>query len=152
MAKPQKLLHSCIGAHARVHVRFLQRVCMHFDRCCEHCDHACAGVYVRQVLWTSAYIFAYKLAPRYAYALRLMYVQFVHSALGNEDGGVQLVYEGFFCLAWGLIFDRRRDKIVCAFSIFNAGGSVCGCRCVYTHTHTHSLHIWDTRVWAQGSG
>ena len=23
------------------------------------------------------------------------------------------------------------------FSIFNAGGGVCGCICVYTHTHTH---------------
>ena len=46
MAK--KFLHSCIGAHARVHVHFLRRVCIHFDRCCEH--HACVGVYVRQVL------------------------------------------------------------------------------------------------------
>jgi len=46
MAK--KLLQCCIGAHARVHVHFLRRVCMHFNRCCEH--HACAGVYVRQAL------------------------------------------------------------------------------------------------------
>jgi len=30
-----KLLHRCIGAHARVHVHFLRTVCMHFDRCCE---------------------------------------------------------------------------------------------------------------------
>jgi len=51
MAK--KLLHLCIGAHAQVHVHFLRRVCMNLDRCCEH--HACAGVYVRQVLWTSAW-------------------------------------------------------------------------------------------------
>ena len=27
--------------------------------------------------------------------------------------------------------------LVCVFSNFNAGGSVCGCVCVYTHTHTH---------------
>ena len=40
MAK--NLLHRCIGAHARVHVHFLLRVCMHFDRCCKH--HACACV------------------------------------------------------------------------------------------------------------
>ena len=46
MAK--RLLYRCIGAHAGVHVHFLRRECMHFDKCCEH--HACAGVYVRQVL------------------------------------------------------------------------------------------------------
>ena len=71
-----------------------------------------------------------------------MYVQFVYSALGNEDGGVQLVYEATCCLAWGVIFDRRRDRsVVCVFSIFDAGGSVCGCRCVYTHTHTYTAHM-----------
>jgi len=72
-----------------------------------------------------------------------MYVQLVHLALGNENGGVQLVYEGTCCLAWGDIFDRRRDHrgIVCVFSILNAGGSVCGCMCVYTHTHTHTEHM-----------
>ena len=42
------------------------------------------------------------------------------------------------CLAWGAIFDRRKDSsVVCVFSIFNAGGSVCVCECVYTQTHTH---------------
>jgi len=71
-----------------------------------------------------------------------MYVQFVHSALGNEGGGVQLVYEGTCCLAWGVVFDRRRHMgVFCVFSIFNAGGSVCGCRCVYMHTHTHTAHM-----------
>jgi len=47
-------------------------------------------------------------------------------------------------LAWGVIFDRSRDRgvqVVCVFSIFNAGGSVCGCRCVYAHTHTHTAHM-----------
>ena len=38
----------------------------------------------------------------------------------NEDGGVQLVYESTCCLAWGVIFDRRKDKgVVCVVSIFN---------------------------------
>jgi len=45
-------------------------------------------------------------------------------------------------LAWGLIFDKRRDGgIICVFSIFNAGGSVRENMCVYTHTHTHTAHI-----------
>ena len=39
-----------------------------------------------------------------------------------------LVYESSCCLAWGAIFDRRKDSgVVCVFSIFNAGGSVCVC-------------------------
>jgi len=57
---------------------------MHSDRCSQH--HACAGVYVKQVLCASAYIFAYTLATGCAYAL--IYVQFVHLALWNDDGGV----------------------------------------------------------------
>ena len=106
---------------------FCGKCAMHSDRCSEH--HTCAGVYVNQVLCASAYIFAYTLAAGCAYAL--MYVQFVHLALGNEGGGVQQVYEGTCCLLW-----RRRDRsVVCVFSVFNAVGSVCGC--IRTHTHTH---------------
>ena len=42
---------------------------------------------------------------------------------------------------WGVDFDRRRDTgVVCVFSDFDAGGSVCGCMCVYAHTHTHTAH------------
>ena len=49
---------------------------------------------------------------------------------------------GTCCLAWEVIFERRRDRgVVCVFSIFNAGGSVCGCMCVYTHTHIHTAHM-----------
>jgi len=134
----KKLLHRCIGVHARVHVYFLRRVCMHFDRCCKH--RACAGVYCIQAVRTSVYTFAYTLATGCAYAL--MYVQFVHLALGNEDGGVQLVNESTCCLVWRVIFDRRKDRgVVCVFSIFDAGGSVCECMWVYTHTHTHTAQM-----------
>jgi len=120
-----------------------------FDRCCEH--HACAGVYVRQVLWTSACTFAHTLAAGCAHVL--MYVQFVHLALGNEDGGVQLVYESTCCLVWGVIFDSLKSRgVVCVCSIFKVGGSVCGCICVYTHTHAHLLHRWGALLWAQESG
>jgi len=56
---------------------------------------------------------------------------FFHLALGNEDGGVQLVYDSACCLAWGVICGRRKDSgVVYVFSIFIAGGSVCGCGCV----------------------
>ena len=61
---------------------------------------------------------------------------------GNEDGGVQLVYESTRCLVRRIIFNRRKDRgIVCIFSIFKAGGSVCGCMCVYTLTHTHTAQV-----------
>jgi len=71
-----------------------------------------------------------------------MYVQFVHLALRDEDRGVQLVYESTCCLAWGVIFDRRKDRgVVSDFSIVNVEGSVCGCMCVYTHTHAHTAQM-----------
>ena len=62
-------------------------------------------------------------------------------ALGNEDGGVQLVYESTCCLAWRLIFDWRKDRgVVCVFCIFGPGGSVCGCMSVY-RAHTHAAQM-----------
>jgi len=65
-----------------------------------------------------------------------------HLALGNEDGGVHLVYESAYCLAWGAIFDRRKDSgVVYVFSSFNEGGSVCVCECVYMNTHTHTAQV-----------
>ena len=68
-------------------------------------------------------------------------------ALGNEDGGVQLVYEINCCLACWVVFDRRRDRgVVCVFFIFNAGGSVCVCMCVYTHTYTHTAQMGYSNV------
>jgi len=76
------------------------------------------------------------------YAFRQGYAQFVHSALADEGGGVQLVYEGNCCLAWGVIFDKRKDRgAVCVFSILNAVGSVCGSMCMYTHTHKHTTQM-----------
>jgi len=57
-------------------------------------------------------------------------------------GGFRLVYESTRCLAWGAVFDRRKDRgCVCVSSIFNAVGEVCGCMCVYTHTQTHTAQI-----------
>ena len=71
-------------------------------------------------------------------------MQFVHLELGIKNGGVQLVYEGTCCLAWVVIFDRRKNRgVVCVFFMFNAGGSVCGCMWVYVgvcgciRAHTH---------------
>jgi len=64
-----------------------------------------------------------------------------HLALGNKDGD-KLVCKKTCCLVWGIIFNTRKDRgVVCVFSIFKAGGSVCGCMCVYMHTHTHTSQM-----------
>jgi len=63
--------------------------------------------------------------------------------IGFPINNIISLYEVTCCLAWGVIFDRRRDRgVVCVFSIFNAGGS----RCVYTHTHTHTAHMRYSNV------
>ena len=104
--------------------------------------HACAGVYVTQtrMLWTSAYTFASR-SLQDVHMRACMCILF-HLTLGNEDGGVQLVYKSTCCLAYGVVFDRRNDRgLACVFSIFNAGGSVWRCVCVYPHAHTHTAQM-----------
>jgi len=47
-------------------------------------------------------------------------------------------------VAWrgGLILKEGKIGVLSVvFSIFDAGGSVCGCVCVYTHTHTHTTQM-----------
>jgi len=63
----------------------------------------CTGVF------TSAYIFAYTLATGCAHASALMYVQFVHSALGDEGGGFQLVYARHLLLGVGFYFGQTES-------------------------------------------
>ena len=102
----------------------------------------CICVYV----YVYVYIYVYVCICMCIYIFICLYIacmcSLFHLALGNEDGGVQLVYESACCLAWEIIFDRRKDRgVVCVFSVFNAGGSVCGCVCVYTHTHTDTAQM-----------
>jgi len=60
-------------------------------------------------------------------------------------GHIPLVYAGYLLLAWDVIFGLKKTKeIVCIFSFFDGGESVCGCMCVYTHTHTQTARgvLW----------
>jgi len=99
-------------------------------------------VCVRAYVYVNIYICICMCIYVYLYLYIACMCSLFHLALGNKDGGVQLVYESACCLAWGVIFDRRKDKgVVCVFSIFDAGGSVCVCGCVYTHTHTHTTQM-----------
>ena len=81
-----------------------------------------------------------------------MYMQFIHSGLGNKGGGVQLVCDFTYGLAWEVIFNRRKDRCVFRVSVFlNASGSVRWYVCVDTHTHTSAAQmgysmraqVWD---------
>jgi len=47
-------------------------------------------------------------------------------------------------VAWrgGLFLkDGKIGEMSVVFSLFNAGGSVCGCVCVYTHAHTRTTQM-----------
>ena len=101
-----------------------------------------AWMYIYVYVYLHVYVYIYVCICRCVYIYMYLYItcmcSLFHLALGNEDGGVQLVYES----AWGSIFDRRKDRgVVCVFSIFNAGGSLCVCECVYTHTHPHTAQM-----------
>jgi len=116
-------LYACMPLHVCAYVHACIYMCM--------CMCMCMCVSIYMYMYVCIYI--------YMYLYITCMCSLIHLALGNEDGGVQLVYESACCLAWGAIFDRRKDSgVVCVFSIFDAGGSVCVRECVYTHTHTHS--------------
>jgi len=109
--------------------------------------YVCVYVYVHIYICVCICIYIYT----YIYIYIACMCSLFHLALGTEDRGVQLVYESACCLAWGFIFDRRKDTaVVCVFSIFNAGGIICVCVCVYTHTHTrkksHAIWIFPKTV------
>ena len=116
-----------------VHVHAYMHGCTYMCMCM--CMCMCIYTYVYVCVYTCIYL-----------CISCMCCLF-HLALGNEDGGVQIVYESVCCLACGLIFDRRKDRgVVCVFFILNAGGSVRGCVCVYTHTHTYTAQMGSLDV------
>ena len=136
-------MYACIYICMYVCLHMYMRICMDVYICVRVC--ACVRVYIYVYMYVCIYIYV---------SLYHVYVQFVSFRIGEWGwGGVQLVHESACCLAWGAIVDRRKDSgIVCVFSIFNAGGSVCVCECVYTHTHTHTAQIGcsdvlDYRKW-----
>jgi len=105
----------------------------------------CAPCMCRRVRWTGLVNISVHICLHARYRMCICaHVCAVYSISAGKRGwgGIQLIYESTCCLAWGVIFDRRKDRgVVCLFSIFNAGWSVCGCMCVYTHTHTHTAQM-----------
>jgi len=68
------------------------------------CVRVCVYVYVHVYIYVHICIYVY--ICLYIACMCSLF----HLALGNEDGGVQQVYESACCLAWGVIFDRRKDR------------------------------------------
>ena len=64
--------------------------------------------------------------------------------LGNEDGGVQLVYKSTCCLAWGVILTEGKIGVLSMSSLFETRVEVFAGVCVCIRTHTHTLHRWGT--------
>jgi len=147
-----KMCICTIYTHVYMHMYMYIYMCMYvYTYICIYV-WMCICVYV----YVYVYIYVYVCICMCIYICICLYIacmcSLFHLALGNEDGAVQLVYESACCLAWGVIFDRRKYRgVVCVFSIFNAGGSVCGC-CVCIRAHTHTLHRLGTWMWAQESG
>jgi len=140
MAK--KLLHRCICAHARAHVHFFAESVKCISTGVVSTIHVQVSTLDRCREHQLTHLLTRSLQDVH---MRSCMCGLVVWRWGNEDGGVDLVYESTCCLPWGVNFDRRKDRgVVYVFSIFNTGGSVCGCVCVYSHTHTHTLRRWGT--------
>jgi len=75
-----------------------------------------------------------------------MYVQFVYSALGNEGGKAELVYECTCCLAGGLFMtDGEIGVLSVSCRFLTRVGMYLGVG-VCIRTHTHTLHRLGTRM------
>ena len=124
----------CVCMHVHIFICMYAFTCI----CVYAWMYICVYVYVH----VHVYIYICICVCKYIHYLYITCMcSLFHLALGNEDGGVQLVYESACCLAWGAILDTGKDSaVVCVFSIFNAGKSVCVCEW-YTHTHTYTAQV-----------
>jgi len=67
-----------------------------------------------------------------------------HVALGYEDRGFRLVYEGTCCLAWGLFLEGKIWVLsVSSLFLTRVGVYVGACVCVRTHTRTAHMDYLD---------
>ena len=62
-------------------------------------------------------------------------------SVGNENGGVQLVYESTCCLAWGLFLTEGKIGVLSVSSLFLTRVEVYACASVCIRTHTHIAQV-----------
>jgi len=66
-----------------------------------------------------------------------------HLALGNEDEEVQLVCNSTCCLAWGVVFDRRKNRgVVCVSLFLTRVGVYVGVCVPHARIHTYTQCVW----------
>ena len=106
--------------------------------------------YIRIYVWMWVYVYVYVYMYIYIYIYMYMYMyiymyislyiackcSLFHLALGNEDKGVQLVYESTYCLALGVILTEGKIGVssVSSLRLFLTRVGVCVCIRTYTHT------------------
>jgi len=107
-------IYVCMYVHVYVYMHGCIYMCMCMCMC------MCIYIYLLYTyVYACVYIYIYISISR---VCAFCFISLFHSALRDEDGGVQLVYESACCLAGGVIFDRRKDSVVvCVFP--NASGS-----------------------------
>jgi len=111
MAK--ELLYRRKGMHVTVYVHFWRRLWHARNKCQSVLStSACATV----VFLTKFYISANKLSAGCAYAPRIRAV--FPLALGDEGGGIQLIYAGYLLLAWGVLLTCVKTKVLSELSLF----------------------------------
>jgi len=141
-----RYVYTCVYAYVYVYIYGYACIYVYMYVCVYVYMHIYVDVYMCVYVCICVYIYMYVCICMCIYICIWLYIacmcSLFHLALGYEDGEFQLVYESACLLAWGVIFDRRKKRgVVCVFSIFNAGGSVCGCVCVCSHTHTHTAQM-----------
>jgi len=110
--------------------------------------HICMDVCICVCVCICVYIYIYMYMYVYIYIYMYLYIacmcSFFHLALGNEDGGVQLVYESAGCLGLGVILIEGKKGMLSVSSLFITRVGVYVGVCVCIRTHTRTLHRWGT--------
>jgi len=83
-------------------------ICM--DVCICVCVHICVYIYIYICICMCIYI--------YIYFYIVCMCSLFHLALGNEDGGVQIVYENACCLMRRVILTEGKIRVLSVSSLF----------------------------------
>ena len=124
-------MHVYIYICMYVCIYMYMRICMDVYICVCVCVCVCVYIYICTCMCTYIYIYLY-----IAYMCSLFRL-----ALGNEDGGVELVYESSCCLAW---VTEGKIGVLSVSSLFLMRVGVYVGVFVCIRTHTHTLHRWGT--------
>jgi len=79
-------------------------------------------MYIYVYVYVHVYAYMYICICMCVYIYMYLYITYMcslfHFALGNENGGVHLVYESACCLAWGLLLTEGKIAVLSVSSLF----------------------------------